>query len=99
MNGELDFVGGEAEGQLGRVSPGKQRLSCVVSASKYCAKAAAGVVVSVTRRVTEPLSLAWVVTARGRIQFASLRTPAAMSGNVAAIRGAWVCFEGEERGA
>jgi len=40
-----------------------------------------------------------VVTARGRIQFASLRMRAAMSGNVAAIREACGCSEGEEPGA
>jgi len=51
------------------------------------------------RRVTDPRSLTLVVTARGRIQFASLRTRAVMSGKVAAIRGPWGCSEGEERGA
>jgi len=54
---------------------------------------------SVTSRVTEPRSLTLVVTARGRIQLASLRTRAAMSGKVAAINDACWCSEGEERGA
>ena len=44
---------------------------------------------SVTSRVTDPRSLTLVVTARGRAQFASLRTRAAISGKVAAIREAW----------
>jgi len=99
VDGELDLVGGEAEGHPGRVTHGKERLSCVLSASKYGAKAAAGVVVSVTRRVTEPLSLTLVVTTRGRLQLASLRTRAAMSRKVAAFREAWACSDGEERGA
>ena len=52
-----------------------------------------------TRRVTEPLSLTLVGTASGRIQLASLRIRAAMSGKVAAISDACGCSEGEERGA
>jgi len=98
VDGELCFVGGEAERQPGRVSHGTDLLSWEERASKYCAKAAAGVVESVTRRLTEPRWLTLMVTARGRIQFASLRTRAAMSGKVAAFRGACGCSEGEERG-
>jgi len=60
--------------------------------------AAGGVAGSVTRRVTDPRSLTLVVNARGRTQFASLRTRAGMSGKVAAIRGACACSEVEERG-
>jgi len=60
---------------------------------------AAGVAGSVTRRVTDPPSLTFVVTASRRIQFASLRTQAAMLGKVAAIRDACGCSEGKERGA
>jgi len=86
------------KGNQGESPMGKKRLSCVVSASKYGAKAGAGVVVSVIRRVMDPLSLILVVTARGRVQFACPRMQAAMSGNVAAIRGAWSCLYGEERG-
>jgi len=86
------------KGNQGESPMGKERLSCVVSTSKYGAKAAAGVVVSVISRVTDPLSLIFVVTARGRVQFASPWMHAAMSGNVAAIRGAWSCLYGEERG-
>ena len=51
-----------------------------------------------TRTVTD-LVLNMVVTARGRLQLTSLRTRALMLGNVAAIRGAWSCSEGEQRGA
>jgi len=54
---------------------------------------------SETRRVTDPRSLTFVVTARGRIRFASLRTRAAISGKVAAIKEACWYSEGEERGA
>ena len=67
---------------------GNDLLSCEERASKYGAKAAAGVAGLVRRRVTEPLSLTLVVTARGRIQLASRSTWAAISGKVAAIRGA-----------
>jgi len=49
--------------------------------------------------VREPRSLTWVVTARVTIQFASLRTQAAMSGKVATIIDTGGCSEGEERGA
>jgi len=54
---------------------------------------------SVTSRVTDPRSLTLVVTARGRIQLASLRTRAAMSGKVAAMSDACSSSEWEERGA
>ena len=50
-------------------------------------------------RLNDPRSLTLVVTVRGRIQFASLRMRAAMSGKVAAIRAACGCSEGEESGA
>jgi len=85
------------KGSQGESPMGKTGLSSVVSTSKYVGKAAAGVVVSVPTRMTEPLSLTLVVTVRGRVQLASLRTRAAMSGNVGAIREAWSCSEGEER--
>ena len=75
----------------------KDLLSWEVRASKYGAKAGTGVAGSVTSRVTEPRSLTLVVTERGRIQFASVRTRAAMSGKVAAIRVACGCSEGEQR--
>jgi len=57
------------------------------------------VVVSETWRVTDPLLLTLAVTAEGRVQMASLRRQAAMSGKVAAIRRDYVCSVGEERGA
>jgi len=90
-------LGARLKGSQGESLTVKARLSCVVSTSKYGAKAAPGVVVSVTRRVTEPLSLTLVVTVRGRIQLASLRRRAAMSEKVSAIRKAWACSEREER--
>ena len=78
---------------------GNDLLSWEERASKYGAKAAAGVVGSETRRVTEPRSLTLAVTARGtrRMQFASLRTRVAMWGKMAAIKGAGGCSEREER--
>jgi len=91
-------LGARRNGNQEESPTGKEQLSCVVSPSKYGAKGAAGVVVSVTRSVTEPLSLTLVVTARGRVQLASLRTRAAMSGEVEAIRMAWACSEEEDRG-
>ena len=81
-------LGARRKGNQGESPTGNDLLSWEERASKYGAKAAAGVVGSVTSRVTQPRSLTLVVTVRGRIQFASLRTRAAMSGNVAAIRGA-----------
>jgi len=81
-------LGARRKGNQGESPTGNDLLSWEERASKYGAKAAAGVVGSVTSRVTEPRSLTLVVTARGSIQFASLRTRAAMSGKVAAIRGA-----------
>ena len=94
-------LGARRKGNQGDSPTGKDlsRLSWVERASKYGAKAAAGVAGSVTRRVTEPRSLTLVVTARGRTHLASLRTRPALSGKVAAIRGACGCSEGEERGA
>jgi len=75
-----------------------ERLSYVVSQSKYGAKVAVGVVVSVTRRVTEPPALSFLVTVRGRLHFVPLRTPAVLSANVADITGAWSCSMEEEQG-
>ena len=92
-------LGARRKGNQGESPMGNDLLSWQERASKYGAKAAAGVAGSVTRRVTDPRSLTLVVTARGRIQFTSLRTRAAMSGKVAAIRGACGCSQGEERGA
>jgi len=92
-------LGARRKGNQGDSPTGNDLLSWLERASKYGAKAAAGVAGSVTRRVTEPRSLTLVVTARGRTQFASLRMRAAMSGKVAAMRGACGCSEGEERGA
>jgi len=92
-------LGARRKGSQGASPTGNDLLSWEERASKYGAEAAAGVAGSVTRRVTDPRSLILVVTARGRMQFASLRTQAAMSQKVAAIRGACGCSEGEERGA
>jgi len=102
-------LGARRKGNQGESPTGNDLLGWEERASKYGAKAAAGVVGSVTRWVTEPRSLTLVVTeprsltlvvtARGRILFASLRTRAAMSGMVAAIRGACGYSEGDERGA
>jgi len=78
-------VGARRKGSQGACPTGNERLNCVVSVSKYSAKAAAGVIVPVTRRVTEPLSLTLVVIARGRVQLASQTRRAAMSRNEAAI--------------
>jgi len=94
-----DSLGARRKGNQGDSPSGNDLLSWQERASKYGAKAAAGVAGSVTRRVTDPQSLTLVVTVRGRIQFASLRTRAAISGKVAAIKGACRCSEGEERGA
>ena len=47
--------------------------------------------------MTGARSLTLAVTAMGRVQLASLRTWAAMSGKIAAIREACGCSEGEER--
>jgi len=91
--------GARRQGNQGDSPTGNDLLSWLERASKYEAKAAAGVAGSLTRRVTDPRSLTLVVTARGRMQFASLKTRAAMSGKVAAMRGACGCSEGEERGA
>ena len=71
----------------------------MVRASKYGAKAAAGVVGLETRRVTDPLSLTLAVMARGCVQFASLTTRAAILGKVAAIRVDSGCSMGGKRGA
>jgi len=81
-------LGARRKGNQGASPTGNHLLSWQDRASKYGAKAAAGVAGLVTRRVTEPRSLTVVVSARGRIQFACLRTRAAMSGKVAAMRGA-----------
>jgi len=94
-----DSLGARRKGGQGESPTGKDLLSRLETASKYGANAAAGVAESVTRRVTDPRSLTLVVTARGRTKFASLTRLAAMSGKVAAIRGACGCSEGEERGA
>jgi len=80
-------LGARRKGNQGESPTGNDLLSWLERASKYGAKAAAGVAGSVTRRVTDPRSLTLVVTVRGRIQFASLSTWAAMSGKEAAIRG------------
>ena len=89
-------LGARRKGNQGESPTGNDLLSWQEMASKYGAKAAPGVAGSVMRRVTEPRSVTLVVTeprsvtlvvtARGRLQFASLRTWAAMSGKVAAIR-------------
>jgi len=92
-------LGARRQVNQGDTPTGKDFLSWEARASKESAKTAAQVAGSVTRRVTDPRSLTLVVTVRGRIQFVSLRTRAAMSGKVAAIRGACCCSEGEERGA
>jgi len=91
-------LGARRKGNQGEPTTGNDFLSWEDRASKYGAKAAAGVVGSVTTRVTDPRSLTLVVTARGRMQFASLRKRGAISGKVAAIRGSCGCSEGEERG-
>ena len=72
-------LGARRKGSPGASPTGEDLLSWLERASKYGAKAAAGVAGSVTRSVTDPRSLTLVVTARGRAQFASLRTRAAMS--------------------
>jgi len=69
-------LGARRKGNQGDSPTGKDLLSWQERASKDGAKAVAGVAGSVTRRVTDPRSLTLVVTARGRIQFASLRTRA-----------------------
>jgi len=92
-------LGARRKGSQGDSPTGNDQLSWLESASKYGAKAVAGVAGSVTRRVTEPRLLTLVVTARGRRPLASLRTRAAMSGKVAAMRGACGSSEGEVRGA
>jgi len=92
-------LGVRRKGSQGDSPAGNNLLSWQERASKYRAKAAAGLAGWVTRRVTDPRSLTLVVTASRRIQFASLRRRAAMSGKVAAIRGACGCSEEEERGA
>jgi len=99
VDGELGHVGGEAEGQPGRVSHRERLVELGGKGVEVGAKAATGMAGPLTRRVTDPRSLTLVVTARGRIQFASLRTRAAMSGKVATIRDACACSEGEEQGA
>jgi len=81
-------LGARRNGNQGECPTGNDLLSWQERGSKYGAKAAVGVARSVTRRMTEPRSLTLVVTARGRLEFASLRTRAAMSEKVAAIRGA-----------
>jgi len=92
-------LGARRQGRQGEFPTGKERLSGVVSASKYSAKAAARVVGSETWRVTEPLSLTLAVTERGRVQLASLRTRAAMLGKVAAMRRESGCSVGGDIGA
>jgi len=87
------------KGSQGELPTGKERLSWALRASTYGPKAAAGVVGSETTCVTEPLWLTLAVTARGRVQFASLRTRAAMLGKVAAIRVDSGCSVGVEPGA
>jgi len=92
-------LGARWKGNEGESPTGNDRFSCVVRASKYGAKAAAGLVGLETRRVTDPLSLTLAVMARGSVQFASLRTRAAISEKVAAIRVDSGCSVGGERGA
>jgi len=99
VDGKLGLVGGEAEGQPGRVSHREKLVELGGKGIKVGCKDGSGVAGSVTRRVTDPRSLTLVVTARGTILFASLRTRAARSGKVAAIRDACKCSEGEEQGA
>ena len=99
MDGELGLVGGEAKGQPWGVSHREGLVKLGGEGIKVGRKAAAGVAGLVTSRVTDPRSLTLVVTARGRTQFASLRTRAQMSGKVAPIREACGCSEVEERGA
>jgi len=99
VDGVLSFVGGEAERQPGRLTHRERLVELVGKGVNYGEKAAAGVAGSVTRRVTDLRALTLVVTAMGRTQFASLRTWAAMSGKVAAMRAACGCSEGEEGGA
>jgi len=92
-------LGARRKGNKGESPTGNDLLSGVVRVSKYGAKAAAGVEGLETRRVTKPLSLTLVVTARGRVQFASRRRRATMSGKVTAIREACSCSEGVHLGA
>ena len=64
---------------------GKDWLSALVRESKYGACEAAGVALSVTVRETEPRELTVAEKPKGRRQFDSRRTRAAMSGKVEAI--------------
>jgi len=82
------WLGARRQGSQRESPTGNDLWSWEERASKYGAKAAAGVEGSVTSRVTDPRSLTLVVTARGRILFASLRIRAAMSGKVPAIKAA-----------
>ena len=88
VDGELGFVGAEAEGQPERLSHWERLVELAGQGIKVRCEGGSGGGRSVTRRVTDPRSLTLVMTGRGRIQFASLRTRAAMSGKVAAIRAA-----------
>jgi len=60
-------------------------------------KGGCGVVVSETRGMIDLVSLTLAVTPRARVQLESLRTRAAMLGNVTAIRRDSVCLVGKER--
>ena len=91
-------LGVRRKGNQGDSPTGNDLLSWQESASKYGAKTAAGVAGSVTRSVRDPWSLTLVVTARGRMQFTSLRTRTAISGQVAAIRSPCGYSVGEEEG-
>ena len=68
---------------------GKDWLRALVRESKYGAYDAAGVALSVTVREMAPPGLTVAEKPRGRRQFDSRRTRAAMAGNFAAIDGAF----------
>jgi len=94
---ELDLVDGEAEGQPGSVSHGKGAVEVGGQGVQVWCKGCCGVVVSDTRGMMDLVSLTLAVTTRARVQLASLRTRAAMLGNVTAIRRDSVCLVGKER--
>jgi len=73
---------------LGLSPTGKDWLRALVKESKHGAYEAAGVALSVMVRETAPRGLTVAEKPKGRRQFDSRRTRAAMSGKVEAIVGA-----------
>jgi len=96
VDDKLNLVTGGREGQPGKVPQWERFVKLTAECVEIGGKGRLGVAGSVT--LTDLGSLTLVVSATGRIKLASPRTRAAMSWNVAAIRGPCGGSEGEELG-